>query len=76
MIYSNFYKKWIATCMRCKLALIKFDNNLNREEIYKKDFYSYQFLKKYFLIDNEMYTVRSDCGYCINKNCSAYMKNQ
>ena len=75
MIYSNFYKKWIATCMKCKLALIKFDSGVNSEEIYKKNFYSYQFLKKYFLIDNEMYTVRSDCGYCINKNCSAYMKN-
>ena len=77
MIYSNFYKKWIATCMRCKLALIKFHSSLNRKEIYEKDFYSYQFLKKYFLIDNDdMYAIRSDCGYCINKNCSAYMKNQ
>ena len=76
MIYSNFYKKWIATCMRCKLALIKFDSSRNREEIYKKDFYSYQFLKKYFLIDDDMYTVRSDSGYCINKKCRAYMKNQ
>ena len=76
MIYSNFYKKWTATCMRRKLALIKFDNSLNREEIYKKDFYSYQFLKKYFLIDDDMYTVRSDSGYCISKKCRAYMKNQ
>ena len=67
MIYSNFYKKWIATCMRCKLALIKFDNNLNRKEIYKKDFYSYQFLKKYFLIDNEMYTVRNNLDIALTK---------
>ena len=34
------------------------------------------FLKKYFLISNEMYEVRRNSGYCINKNCSAYMKNQ
>ena len=76
MIYSNFYKKWIATSMRDKLALIKFHSGLNRKEIYEKDFYSYQFLKKYFLIGNDMYTIRSNCGYCINKNCGAYMKNQ
>ena len=74
MIYSNFYKKWIATCMKCKLALIKFDSSVNTEEIYKRNFYSNQFCKKYFIIDNDMYTVRSDCGYCINENCSAYMK--
>ena len=60
--------------MRGKLALIKFHSGLNRKEIYEKDFYSYQFLKKYFLIDNDMYTIRSNCGYCINKNCGAYMK--
>ena len=54
--------------MRCKLALIKFDNNLNREEIYKKDFYSYQFFKKYFLIDDDMYTVRSEADIALTKS--------
>ena len=67
MIYSNFYKKWIATCMKCKLALIKFDSGVNREEIYKKNFYSYQLLKKYFLIDNEMYTVRNNLDIALTK---------
>ena len=53
--------------MRCKLALIKFHSSLNRKEIYEKDFYSYQFLKKYFLIDNEMYTVRNNLDIALTK---------
>ena len=53
--------------MKCKLALIKFDSGVNSEEIYKKNFYSYQFLKKYFLIDNEMYTVRNNLDIALTK---------
>ena len=76
MIYSNFYKKWIATCMRCKLEFINFETSANKKDVYKQNFYDYQILKKYFIIDNDIYRVRNDCGKCINKNCKAYMKNQ
>ena len=70
MIYSNFYKKWIATCMRCKIALINFETSANKKDVDKQN------LKKYFIIDIDIYRVRNDCGKCINKNCKAYMKNQ
>ena len=51
MIYSNFYKKWIATCMRCKLALINFETSANKKDVDKQNFYDYQILKKYFITD-------------------------
>ena len=70
MVYSNFYKKWIATCGRCKLALINFETSANKKDVDKQN------LKKYFIIDNDIYRVRNDCGKCINKNCKACMKNK
>ena len=78
MIYSNFYNKWIANCMRCGLTLMNVDTSLRnqKEKICKLNFYDYQTLKKYFIINSNMHMVRSDCGYCINKNCKAFMKNQ
>ena len=46
MLYSNFYNKWIATCMRCNLALINFDTSVNSEkflrELFNKKYYNYQ----------------------------------
>ena len=75
MIYSNFFKNWIATCMRCGLALINFESSANQFTI-PKDWYDYDILKKYFIIDVDLLIVRSSCGHCINANCKAYMKNQ
>ena len=62
--------------MRCKLALINFETSANKKDVDKQNFYDYQILKKYFIIDNDIYRVRNGCGKCINKNCKAYMKNQ
>ena len=31
MIYSNFYKKWMASCMRCKLASINFETSADNK---------------------------------------------
>ena len=79
MIYSNFYQKWITTCMRCKLALINFDTSSNKDEVMvaaQQQFYDYKILRKYFIIDHDIYKVRNDCGKCFNKSCRAYMKNQ
>ena len=76
MIYSNFYKKWIATCIRCQLALINFKTSSNQKEVSKLNFYDYQILNKYFIIDHDIYRARNNCGKCINKDCKAYMKNQ
>ena len=79
MIYSNFYKKRVATCMRCKLALINFDTSGGNDSLTvasEQQFYDYKILRKYFIIDHDIYRVRSNCGKCINKACSAYMKNQ
>ena len=78
MFYSNFYKEWIATCMRCKLALINFETSADHKvtNAFEQKYYDYKVLKTYFIIDHDMYKVRSDCGLCINKSCRAYMKNQ
>ena len=75
MIYSNFFKNWIATCMRCGLALISFQSSIELYEI-PKHFYDYDILKRYFIMDADMLIVRSSCGHCINADCKAYMKNQ
>ena len=73
MIYSNLFKNWIATCMRCGLALI----NCEAGEYEKpKIYYNYDILKRYFIMDANLLIVRSTCGRCINGNCNAYMKNQ
>ena len=56
--------------MRCKLALINYETSANKKDVDKQN------LKKYFIIDNDIYRVRNDCGKCIDKNCKAYMKNQ
>ena len=76
MIYSSFYKKWIATCMKCQLALTNFETRSNQKDVSKLIFYDYQILKKYFIIDHDIYRARNDCGKCINEDCKAYMKNQ
>ena len=75
MKYSNFFKEWIATCMRCGLALINCESGMRRYEI-PKDRYDYDILKKYFILNANMLIVRSSCGHCADKNCKAYMKNQ
>ena len=62
--------------MRCKLALINFETSANKKDVYKQNFYDYQILKNYFIIDNDIYRVRNNIRKCINKNCKAYMKNQ
>ena len=75
MIYSNFFKNWIATCMRCGLALINFQASIELYEVPKR-FYDYDILKRYFVMNADMLIVRSSCGHCINADCKAYMKNQ
>ena len=50
MIYSNLYKKWIATCMKCDLALINF-------EAMSIQYYDYEILTGYFIIYAEMLKV-------------------
>ena len=42
MIYSNFYKKWIATCMKYQLALINFETSANQKDVTKLNVYEYQ----------------------------------
>ena len=46
MIYSNFHKKWIATCMKCQLASTNFETSANQKDVTKLIFYDYQILKK------------------------------
>ena len=75
MIYCNLYKTWIATCMKCSLALINFEASANQYTI-PKTFYDYDILKKYFIMDVDLLIVRSSCEKCINGKCKAYMKNQ
>ena len=62
--------------MKCQLALINFETSANQKDVTKLIFYDYQILKKYFIIDHDIYIARNDCGKCINKDCKAYMKNQ
>ena len=62
--------------MKCQLALINFETSANQKDVTKLIFYDYQILKKYFIIDHDIYRARNDCGKCINKDCKAYMKNQ
>ena len=75
MKYSNFYKSWIATCMKCGLALINWEVSVQDYEI-PKYFYGYDVMKRYFIMDADFLRIRSDCGHCINTKCKAYMKNQ
>ena len=75
MKYSNFFKEWIATCMRCGLALISYQSKMELYEI-PKDYYNYDILKRYFILNADFLIVRSSCGYCTDKNCKAYIKNQ
>ena len=80
MIYSNFYKQWISTCMRCGLATIKCEttcSNKKMKKVLKKKFYNLQILKDYFNVDkNFLGIIRSNCTVCFNENCRAYMKYQ
>ena len=62
--------------MKFQLALINFETSANQKDVTKLNFYDYQILKKYFIIDHDIYRARNDCGKCINKDCKAYMKNQ
>ena len=62
--------------MKCQLALINFETSANQKDVTKLNFYDYQILKIYFIIDHDIYRARNDCGKCINKDCKAYMKNQ
>ena len=73
MIYSNLYKTWIATCMKCNEALINFESSASEFAIPRK--YNYDILKRYFIMDVDFLIVRSSCGKCINESCKAYMKN-
>ena len=79
MIYPKFFNEWIATCMRCNLAILHY-STINSKDKFKavleQEYYDLKLLKEYFIIDNEMYEVRSCCGKCFNKNCKSYMKNQ
>ena len=78
MIYSNLYKEWIATCMKCGLALINFEasaDNYHKNVVGIK-YYDYEILKGCFIINADMLKVRSSCGKCNNKKCKAYLKNQ
>ena len=75
MKYSNFYKNWIATCMKCGLALINWEVSVQDYEI-PKYFYDYDVMKRYFIMDPDFLRIRSSCGHCINTKCKAYMKNQ
>ena len=75
MIYSNFFKEWIATCMRCGLALINCESKIKLYQI-PKDWYDYDILKRYFILNADFLIVRSSCGHCTDRNCKAYMKNQ
>ena len=76
MFYSNFFKKWIKRCMHCRIALMSWKTNVEIVFIDRQNFWYNQFLKNYFIIDKEFYEIRSECGYCININCKAYMKCQ
>ena len=79
MIYSNFYKKWIATCMKCKLAVLHYNTTAGKykiKRVVERQSYDFKFLKEYFIIDSDMYEVRDCCGKSFNKNCKTYMKNQ
>ena len=64
--------------MRCNLALINFEASAYNyyTKIIKINYYDYEILTKYFIIDTEMIQVRSSCGKCVNKECKAYLKNQ
>ena len=74
MIYSNLYKTWISTCMKCGEALINFESSANEFVMPRK--YDYNILKKYFIMDVDLLKVRGNCGKWINETCKAYMKNQ
>ena len=79
MKYSNFYKKWIATCVRCHEATLNFNtycNNQKLKTVSRKKFYNLNILNEYFEISEDFHEIRSNCTQCFNKNCKAFMKNQ
>ena len=76
MFYSNFLKKWVKMCERCNIALINLKTDTENVYIDKQNYWYNQFLKKYFIINKEFYEIRSNSGYCINKNCKKYMRSQ
>ena len=76
MFYSKFLKKWIKTCERCDIAVIDWKTDVENLCIDKQNYWYNQFLKKYFIICKEFYEIRSNSGYCINKNCKKYMRSQ
>ena len=65
MIYSNLYKTWISTCMKCDEALINFESGANEFVMPRK--YDYNILKKHFIMDVDWLKVRSNCGNVLIK---------
>ena len=59
--------------MGCNIALIEFKTP---PELACTDKWSIELLKKYFVVGNDYYEYYSNCGYCLNSNCKAYMKSQ
>ena len=73
MYYSMFLHSFIKLCMGCNIALIDYRTPL---ELACTDKLSIELLKKYFVVGNDYYEYNSNCGYCLNLNCKAYMKSQ
>ena len=64
---------FIELCMGCNIASIDYRTPL---ELACTDKLSIELLKKYFVVGNDYYEYNSNCGYCLNLNCKAYMKSQ
>ena len=76
MFYSNFLKKWIKTCERRDIAVIDWKTDVGNVCIDKQNYCYNQLKNIYIIIGKEFYEIRSNCGYCINKNCKKYMRSQ
>ena len=72
MYYSMFLHSFIILCMGCNIALIEFKTP---PELACTAKWSVELLEKYF-VGNDYYQYYSNCGYCLNSNCKAYMKSQ
>ena len=66
---------WIKTCMKCGFALIQCEVSLGNYLI-PKDFYNFDILKRYCIINASFMQIRSNCGHCFNTECKAYKKHQ
>ena len=76
MFYSSSLKKWIKTCERCDIAVIDWKTDVENVCIDKQNYWYNQFFFLKIIISEEFYQIRSNCGYCINKNCKKYMRSQ